>query len=94
MPSAEALLAVADAANGEAKDTAEVGRVLADALEGGSGQGPSIDALLASATPAGASAVQALATHFADAAGGASFAQPHMLMIDMLSVHHDAAPAA
>ena len=94
MPSAEALLAVADAANGEAKDTAEVGRVLADALEGGSGQGPSIDALLASATPAGTSAVQALATHFADATGGASFAQPHMLMIDMLSVHHDAALAA
>jgi hypothetical protein len=87
----------------EARSSAEVARVLADALSGGEG-GRSIDALL-DALPGNAhgrgAAVEAIATHAAAAIGSwdgghvGLFASAHGVFIaEALAVHHDSAPPA
>jgi hypothetical protein len=106
MPSAE-MLKVAEAKGsieGEAKGTAEVGRVIADALEGGA-EGPSIDAVIeAVANQAGggeAAATDALASDVSadvsgwDTSGFAGFtgAQTSLTMESMV-LHPDAVQAA
>ena len=107
MPSAE-MVAALDAAASElaapagasVAKTHEVGRVLADALQGG--DGPDIGALLAAATGEGgkAAAIEALASHQAggvpDGYSGhmAGFANGQgVLLMDPQAFHHDAPPA-
>jgi len=100
MPSAEMLLAGANAGEGAAH-TQEVGRVLADALAGGNGDGASIDALLgAAAGPARGEALDAIASHVPagvpawDTGGFADFATRDAFSMEALMVHPDAGAAA
>jgi hypothetical protein len=113
MPSAQQLAAIA-AAHGVAQpqtsvagQTAQhdqvVSKVLVDALHGGDGHGPNIDALINGVSSQGSAhdALQAFASHAGSAVpfGHMGFAQafggPHlMLTSEALMVHQDAAPPA
>ena len=104
MPSAAMLQAQASANSiGDAHSTAEVARVLADALSGGHG-GPDIDALLHVATghDGGAAQLAEMMASYAGPAGSAwdmsglaGFAMVHPDMgMEALAVHMDALPTA
>ena len=104
MPSAEMLAGFANAsASGPAQHNAVVGQVLVEALDGGAGQGQSIDALL-NALPGhagGQPGLAAFATHAgaavsnADIASFAGFTAAHTAFtMDHMVVHQDAAPHA
>ena len=102
MPSAEMLAPQAEqlAVDGQAQGTAEVGRVLIDALAGGRG-GPSIDAVIDAVANhgqgGGAAALEALASP-ADAAvsawhmaGISGFTAGYSgITMDAMVIHHDA----
>lgn len=104
MPSAAMLAAaaaVAEAGEGQAKSTGEVGRVLADAL-GGTGDEPGIDALLGAVVdqgPGGNAAAEELASHGAadvpawDTAGLAGFAVS-TTMVTLIGEHPTLHPDA
>ncbi|HEU5286093.1 MAG TPA: hypothetical protein VFU20_06240, partial [Sphingomicrobium sp.] len=102
MPSAEMLASAnGNALDAQAQGTAEVGRVLIDALAGGGG--PDIDAVLdaaANQVPGGNAALDALASHGAaavsgwDTAGFAGFPGGHSSVTVDPMLHHDAVVAA
>ena len=112
MPSAEQLAAAAHGAPGQtsvAGDLAQheqvVGKVLADALHGGGGQGPNVDALLSAlgthASAAGGNAgLEALASHgpsavpFMHMAGAGLFGGLHSVLSVEMAMHQDAPPPA
>jgi hypothetical protein len=109
MPSAEQLAAAGDAAPqafvaGQPQHNEIVGKVVADALHGGDGNAPNIEAMveaIGANGPAAIHALEALASHGMEAvpnghmADFAGFAGGHGgLMMDPMIVHQDAAPAA
>ncbi|MEA3066099.1 MAG: large repetitive protein, partial [Sphingomonadales bacterium] len=110
MPSAEQLAAACESApqltsvaGNQPQHNEVVGKVLADALQGGDGHAPNIEALVQSIGlhgPLGSHALEALASHGMEAVSNghmamfAGFAGGHGgLMMDPMIVHQDAAPA-
>jgi hypothetical protein len=107
MPSAEQLLAAGSATNAQAagvngapQHNEIVSNVLVDALNGGEGHGPNIEALVSQISGHGGSnpALEALASQAAAAASfghmgfAGTFGGVHVLGMEMM--HQDAAPAA
>jgi hypothetical protein len=89
MPTADAGL-TADL--GGAKQTAEVGRVLADSLEGGGTHAPTIDTLLNS-LPSTADVTQALSALASIAGPGSLLAMHTSVTLEAIALHPDAAAA-
>lgn len=99
MPSAEQLAAVTGK-GGDAQHNEVVGKVLADALQGGEGHGPNLEALINSLPGHGhGPALAALASHadghvpHGHTAFAGVFSTGHnMLTMDHMAAHHDAPP--
>jgi hypothetical protein len=89
MPSAAMLQAAAPALGGSSHHTAEVGRVLADALGGGHGGGPNIDALL-DAVAGHSAGAPALAQVAADAGWAGLAVAQEAFSMEAFVMHQDA----